>query len=131
MLHSTPTPLSSLSAAANRLEIPGNNVAAQATSGVLPTTGAPIGQEAYDPGRADQSSVGGTSSIPAPLRSTTPAYLAVYDAKKTDADDKGATAKPDDTAEVKERADQAEASRNTAKTLAEADALVKKRYDIT
>jgi flagellar basal-body rod protein FlgC len=126
------TSLSGMAAATDRLEAIASNVANKDSGGGLPKAGAPIGQEAYKPIRVEQSSQGETGGTYTTMRSTTPAYLAVYDPQDSNADGNGMVAKPNvDLVQEMTGLVEAEASfKVNAKTLEAQNELVKKLYDL-
>ncbi len=124
--------LTGMSAATDRLEAIASNVANISSGGGLPKAGAPIGQEAYQPIRVEQSSQGDLGGTYATMRSTTPAYLAVYDPQASYADESGMVAMPN-VDPVQERTGLVEAEARftvNAKTLQAQNDLVKKLYDL-
>ncbi len=91
------TALSGLNAATRRLESVASNVANKDSRGALPTNTAQGVKQPYQPIRIEQSSTagaGGPAGTTATLRSTTPAYLAVYDPTANYADENGFVAEP-------------------------------------
>jgi hypothetical protein len=121
--------LSSMAAATDRLDAIASNVENKDAGGGLPKVGAPIGQEAYKPDRVEQTRQAETDSRPDPLRSSSPAYLAVYD-RQSDTD--GGSAAAQDAAAARERAQSdAKADADAADRVREAiNARVNKTYDL-
>jgi flagellar basal-body rod protein FlgC len=124
--------LTGMSAATDRLSAIASNVANINSGGGLPKTGAPIGQEAYKPIRVEQSSQGGLGGTYATMRSTTPAYLAVYDPGASYADENGMVAMPnvDPVQEMTGLVEATASFKLNAKTLESQNELVKKLYDL-
>ena len=148
MLNPISSALPGLSAAASHFDSSTPFAANNKSRDALPTAGAPISEAAYQPPQAEPTSAltrdgiegsaagektSGFDSTYASLRSSTPAYLAVYDAKET-AHSQQATVtdgKPDPAKERAEKADEEKSAAAAQKTLEDTNALVAKRYDIS
>ena len=148
MLNPISSALPGLSAAADQFDSSTPFTANNKSRGALPTAGAPISEAAYQPPQAEPTSAltrdgidgsaagdktSGFDSTYASLRSSTPAYLAVYDPKESDhAKQEPVTdGTPNPAKERAEKADDEKSSTASQKTLEDLNALVAKRYDIS
>jgi flagellar basal-body rod protein FlgC len=136
MLSIFSTALSGASAATIRLEAVASNIANADSNGALPSNAMPGLQQVYQPLRVEQSSLGGASGpagTTATLRSTTPAYLAVYDPSASYADQNGLVAAPnvDPVKEITDMIDASAAFTANLKTVDAASDLVKRLYDLS
>jgi hypothetical protein len=148
MLNPISSALPGLSAAADQFDSSTPFAANDKSRSALPTAGAPISEAAYQPpvaepttaltrdgvdGSAAGEKTSGFDSTYASLRSSTPAYLAVYDAKENvHPQQRAATNEiPDPAKERAEKADEEKSRTAAQKTLEDLNALVAKRYDIS
>src|SRR5262245_51925329 len=147
MLDPISTALPGLSAAAKRNDAPASPLQNKESAGALPTAGAPIAESAYrapealpqsasTPDGVDGAEASGRNSgfdsTYASLRSSTPAYLVVYDARDTAPNEQGSIvdeAAPDASAERAEKSRQAETA-STQQNGGDSNAQVTRRYDI-
>jgi flagellar basal-body rod protein FlgC len=131
MIDAVSSALAGISAATRRFEAAANNIANQDSRGALPTNIMPGAQQPYQPVRVEQVSTpsGGPA---ASLRSTTPAYLAVYDPQSSDADGNGFVAQPNvDTVEETTQEIEANAQLQANLQILQAtDAMVRRLYDL-
>ena len=131
MLNVMSAALSGLSASAMRLEAVANNIANKDSRGGLPSAGAEIAQQPYKPVQVESASLA-SGGVSAGLRSTTPAYLAVYDPQASYADGQGLAGAPN-VDPLRETTNGIEASASfkaNAKTVQAIDDLVRKLYDL-
>ena len=132
MLEGLSSALSSLSAAARRLEASANNVANADSKGSIPASDAAQRQDAYQPVRVEQSSApdGGVTTSDRYVR---PPYIPVFDTSSAFANSDGLVAAPnvDIASEYTEQISARQSFEANLKSVQSISDLVKKLYDLT